>query len=183
MSNEDILLQSLERFYSEYENYETFKKITMDANISLRIIDWFVTNYSKKYDICFNIYETIDGHKTLEETDHIYKNINVFFSYKGELKSFSKKKFDPFCRRDRIQFKDNSTTVGQLNFFRWAIDNLIVAYILEHYNLIESDMNDSIKLSKVKLTNKQQRKKRQELSQSASKSLNKHSMKIKIRFD
>jgi hypothetical protein len=183
MSLEDILLQSLERFYSDYDNFSVFQKITNDSSISLRIIDWFVTNYSKKYDICFNIYEKEDGGKTLEPTTNIHKNINVFFSYKGELKSFSKKKFDPFCRRERIDFKGNSTTIGQLNFFRWAIDNLIVDYILEHYKLIEDDMNESIKLSKVKLTNKQNRKKRQELSQSASKSLNKHSLKIKIRFD
>ena len=61
--------------------------------------------------------------------------------------------------RERIDFKGNSTTIGQLNFFRWAIDNLIVDYILEHYKLIEDDMNESIKLSKVKLTNKQNRKK------------------------
>ena len=44
------------------------------------------------------------------------------------------KQFDPFCRRDRIQFnygKDKYiiTTVGQLNFFRWAIENKVLDYI------------------------------------------------------
>ena len=61
--------------------------------------------------------------------------------YKNQLKAYSKKQFDPFCRRERIiinisdlswkifddkddnKCKDNEliTTVGQLNFFKWFI--------------------------------------------------------------
>jgi hypothetical protein len=66
--------------------------------------------------------------------------------YKLKLKAYSKKRFDPFCRWDRITipYKNDTfiqTTIGQLNFFKWAIENDIVQYIEEHYDTIEDDMN------------------------------------------
>jgi hypothetical protein len=33
------------------------------------------------------------------------------------------------------------TTLGQLNFFKWAIENQVLRYIHENYSVIESDMN------------------------------------------
>lgn len=55
----------------------------------------------------------------------------VYLNYKSQLKAFSKKLFDPFCRRERIQFQIGTqepfvTTVGQLNFFRWAFEKNIL---------------------------------------------------------
>ena len=54
------------------------------------------------------------------ENNQILKQFNTYHAYKSQLKSFSKKKFDPFCRRNRIMFDCNGveieTTVGQLNF-------------------------------------------------------------------
>jgi hypothetical protein len=62
------------------------------------------------------------------------------------LKAYSKKRFDPFCRWDRITIPYTNgtyiqTTIGQLNFFKWAIENNIVQYIEQHYDTIEDDMN------------------------------------------
>ena len=103
------------------------------------------------------------------------------------MKSFSKKKFDPFCRRDRIKFKSGDkeieTTVGQLNFFKWAIDNLIIDYIKENFDDIEIDMNDSYNNIKVQKKDKNQRKKRQELSKSASRGLNSNTIKVVLDFN
>ena len=46
----EVLLQNLKNFY---ENKEYLKKmisiINGESKISLRIVDWFVTNYAKKY--------------------------------------------------------------------------------------------------------------------------------------
>ena len=97
----------------------------------------------------------------------------VFHSYKSQLKSYSKKFFDPFCRRNRIKYKYNesdvlSTTIGQLNFFKWAINNDVVEYIKDNYRNIENDMNQSIKLIRKNSIKTNYRKKRQELSLSAS---------------
>jgi hypothetical protein len=70
----------------------------------------------------------------------------VYVDYKLKLKAYSKKRFDPFCRWDRITipYKNGTyiqTTIGQLNFFKWAIENDIVQYIEQHYDTIEDDMN------------------------------------------
>ena len=70
----------------------------------------------------------------------------VFDDYKLKLKAYSKKRFDPFCRWDRVTFPygDNKfiqTTIGQLNFFKWAIENKVIDYINNHYKEIDTDMN------------------------------------------
>jgi hypothetical protein len=64
-----------------------------------------------------------------------------------KLKAYSKKRFDPFCRWDRINvpYKDDKyiqTTIGQLNFFKWALENDVIRYIEENYANIEKDMNN-----------------------------------------
>ena len=115
--------------------------------------------------------------------------MNVFHSYKSQLKAYSKKRFDPFCRRDRLLFKidDKSsieTTIGQLNFFKWAISNLIIDYIEINKQDIENDMNLSLK--QMKLNNDKKggsRKKRQELSLSATRGLSMNHIPIEISFD
>ena len=69
-----------------------------------------------------------------------------------------------------------------MNFFKWAIDNLVIDYIKNNYDKIEEDMNSSIK--KPNQTNKNKsRKKRQELSKSASRGLNKNNVTVRITFD
>ena len=147
MEKHNVLLNSLQKYYMENRNSSKLLEILKEDNkISLRIIDWFVTNYSKKNNIYYSIFETPTKKKTfVTENNKIVKQFNTYHSYKSQLKSFSKKKFDPFCRRDRITFDCNGTpietTVGQLNFFKWAIDNLIIEYIKIHYDAIEDDMN------------------------------------------
>ena len=156
--------------------------------VSLRIIDWFVTNYSKKNNIFYTIYKTENGKNTFNpEGNNVLRQFNTYHSYKAQLKSYSKKRFDPFCRRERINFncskdKNISTTIGQLNFFKWAIDNLIIEYIKENYEDIEEDMNVSYNSVKKEKKDLKIRKKRQELSKSASRGLNSNSMKVVLTF-
>ena len=63
----------------------------------------------------------------------------VYFDYKLKLKAYSKKRFDPFCRWDRIIIPYNNTssiqtTIGQLNFFKWALENRVIDYIDNNYH-------------------------------------------------
>ena len=45
----NVLYDSLHKYYDKNENMNKFySNIQGDNKISLRIIDWFVTNYSKK---------------------------------------------------------------------------------------------------------------------------------------
>ena len=65
------------------------------------------------------------------------------------MKSYNKKNFDPFCRRDRINLYYNknkyfSTTIGQLNFFKWAIENYIIDYISDNITKIKNIMDAQI---------------------------------------
>ena len=188
----NILLNSLYNYYNDKKTINKLLEVLSDNNkISLRIIDWFVTNYSKKNNIYYTIFETPKKQKTFtNENNRVLKQFNTYHSYKSQLKSYSKKKFDPFCRRDRINFeyedgKVIDTTIGQLNFFKWAIDNLIIDYIKMNYKDIEDDMNNSYntnKIQKKEKKDKKERKKRQELSKSASRGLNSNSMKVLLTF-
>jgi len=178
-SKKDLLMQSLIMFFSDRNNLDqVIPIITGKSQISLRILDWFVTNYSKKNNIHYQI--TIN--------DKV-KNFIVYLDYKSQLKAYSKRSFDPFCRRERISFIDHDnndlvTTVGQLNFFRWAIENDILIYIKENYDVIELDMNNSLRnLYKKKEGEEKCRRKRTELSISATKTVNKHNVSIVVQFD
>ena len=186
----ELLLQSLTNFYNKKGHIDQLNMILSNQKkVSLRLIDWFTTNYSKKYNIIYLIYSNDEGVNTLQSNNNkILHQFNVYNSYKSQLKAYSKKQFDPFCRRERIQFNcgDNvlDTTIGQLNFFKWIINNKIIDYIDSNIDDIENDMNDSLKVVKMgykKVDNS--RKPRQELSKSALRGLNKIPMKVLITFD
>jgi len=185
----NVLYESLHKYYSNDKNIDKFNSCINGKNkISLRIIDWFVTNYSKKYNVFYEIYKTPTGKLTFNSDGNmLYKQINIYHAYKSQLKSYSKKKFDPFCRRDRLNFNCNDidveTTIGQLNFFKWSIDNMIADYISLHYKDIETDMNICYNNNKAMKSKHVDRKPRQELSKSASRGLNATSHKIKLDFD
>jgi len=202
MSNNIILLEPLTKFYSSKNNLNellvilNLRKDPDKKKLSLRLIDWFVTNYCKKHKI------TMYNNKKKEY-------INIYDSYKSNLKAFSKKVFDPFRRKNRIilnyyendkkyriVFNNNTTskshidtTIGQLNFFKWIIDNNIYTYIVKNRDKIEKDMiksqkeNNNKKLDKNNLITKIvktkdgkekiiTRKKRNELSKNKSKNMN-----------
>jgi hypothetical protein len=173
-SKKDLLMQSLIYFFSNRKNLdEIIPIIHGKSQISLRILDWFVTNYSKKNNTHYQISDI---------------NFIVYLDYKSQLKAYSKKQFDPFCRRERISFIDHDcnniiTTVGQLNFFRWAIENDIIKYIIENYEIIENDMNNSLRNLYKKKDGENKRRKRTELSISATKTVNKHNVSIIVQFD
>ena len=139
LSKQDLLMNPLQEFFYQKENIEQIKSI-LDGNslISLRIIDWFVTNYSKKNNTSYLLPPL--------SNDEVAKQFIVYLNYKSQLKAYSKKQFDPFCRKNRIVFyygpnetDSIKTTVGQLNFFRWAIKYKILDYIQEHLTMIETD--------------------------------------------
>jgi hypothetical protein len=132
----------------------------------LRLIDWFVTNYAKKFNVAY-----------LTKTQ---KHVIVYLSYKSHLKAYSKKMFDPFCRWKRIKFQDIETTVGQLNFFEWAINDDILDYLERHKDAIHADMESRLHEEKESSDSK---KKRHELSRSATKSLARHNVSVKVSFE
>tara|TARA_B100000401_G_C52757788_1_gene696612 strand:+ start:48 stop:698 length:651 start_codon:yes stop_codon:yes gene_type:complete len=213
----NILLNQLKNFYQIDKNISTLFRILNHNNIhknnkenkiSLRLIDWFVTNYCKKNKI-------IIEKKEKNKTNHI----NIYNSYKSNLKAFSKQLFDPFRRKnelflnytstskvtfteDKFLYKNNhiKTTIGQLNFFKWIIDNDIYEYIKSHKKVIENDMIISQKENNKKKMNKHNlvvktvknkngtieqisRKKRIELSKSVNKNIQFNKQHTILYFD
>ena len=201
----DLLLVNLMKFYrTTYVNDpDTFNPnnnldkmlriVTGDSKISLRIVDWFATNYAKKHYTGY----TIEGGN--EDTDSIteenvskyYRRFKVYDDYKLKLKAYSKSRFDPFCRWERINIPYTNgnfieTTIGQLNFFKWALENKVIDYIETNYDAIEKDMNSRNSTSKRKGAvgdNSKTRKKREELSASATKSIIKEKVEIVLKFN
>ena len=180
-SQNDLLLHNLMEYYKDEPTLNRMLKIiTGESKISLRIVDWFSTNYAKKYYTLF----IVD-----EDTENA-KRFKVYVDYKLKLKAYSKRRFDPFCRWDRISIpykKDTciETTIGQLNFFKWALENKVIDYIEENYDIIEKDMNNRNSTSKRKeqiVDNSKTRKKREELSVSATKSIKKEKVEIVVQF-
>lgn len=177
---QDFIVRWLQDFYNQPGRLEEVLPIlTGTAPISLRLIDWFVTNYSKKHNVAY----------TLEDA---HAPFAVHFHYKRELKAYSKRLFDPFCRRERISFQVRGqppieeTTVGQLNFFRWAIEKGVIRYILEHAADVERDMNTSFREHYSKEPEEKTptgRRKRKEMSQSALKAVNHHAVPVVVAFN
>ncbi len=209
-----LLLTNLLKFYDQNGNLDVMLQIINGhSKISLRIIDWFATNYAKKY---FTVYAINN------EYSKGSRRFKVYVDYKLKLKAYSKKRFDPFCRWDRITipYKNGTfiqTTIGQLNFFKWAIENDIVQYIEQHYGIIEDDMNARNSTSKrssssnstasslssisstsscgedldianevkneIKSEKNKTRKKREELSVSAIKSIKTENVEVVVSFE
>ncbi len=246
--SDDVRFKILNEFYSRDENInQLLEIISGESNISLRLLDWFVTNYSKKINIVYPIKQN--------KQDILF---NVYLDYKAQLKAFNKRRFDPFCRKNRTSYyygntllqiragnsdwrdigvypslnmvdPDNfspsfrrmkngihisvdgkewaetnikcdndtlpeyrlkrdkgqivETTIGQLNFFYWAIKNKIVDYVNEHYDEIYADMNQNNNKNTKKYKSSPKNQKRHELSKSANKSINKHYANITLRFE
>jgi hypothetical protein len=178
-SKQEIIIPWLQAFYNKPGHMAALLAILASATISLRLIDWFVTNYTKKYNITY----LLNG-----------APYSVYFHYRRELKAYSKRLFDPFCRRERIRFLVHGeeplegTTIGQLNFFRWAIEKNVIPYILEHAEEIEKDMNTSNREHYSKDKKDEEltptgRRKRKEMSKTVTRSVTRYSSPVMVSFD
>ena len=143
-SRNSLLFKKVKEFFDIPENWEIIAPVLQQRNrISLRLLDWLVTNYSKKKNVIIGV--TRNG--TVE-------NVNMFLDYKAHLKAYSKKSFDPFCRRERMlvafapdpEQKKYITTVAQLTFFRWCIQLGVLKYCDDHHTEIEEDMVSNLRV-------------------------------------
>jgi len=191
----ELLVSSLQKFYTTLEDFDSVVQ-TMQGNgpYSLRLIDVFVTNYSKKYNTTY----MLNGQEFV-----------VYLNYKSQTKAYSKKLFDPFRRHECILFQAGNrepfiTTVGQLNFFRWAHEKGVLKYIEEHVEDIRREEKESRRqngstqnstasessvassasgASTVSGASTGSRRRRTEKVPAAIKLLHKHDVEITISFD
>jgi len=171
----------IDRFFkkrSQVEIQNMIDIISESSDISLRILDWFVTRYSKKrIDITLGEKEAYDVH----------------ISYRAQLKSYKKKYFDPFRRWKKFWYNYDKTdgtklfhtTLGQLNFFKWALSNNIIKYVTDNIVNLTKSMNNSNKEEKTKkiVTSDSSKTKKGSIKVSATKTVNEEDVKIVLTFD
>ena len=103
-----------------------------------------------------------------------------------------------WIRESVMEYDDKNnnviTTVGQLNFFRWALESNVIDYVDKNLDNIEEDMNSCIRNNygkkkkqpeqkEIKNIVSKTRRKRQSLSVSATKSINRHNVQITVSFE
>ena len=179
-----VLLDRLTTYFTD-NDYAALNQILPIINgeddVSLRLVDWFVTNYAKK---AVTTYTNTSGRRFV-----------VHVEYKLRLRSYRKRQFDPFFRWERIEipYRDGAvvtTTIGQLNFFKWALDNKVIEFIRENRKAVEADMNARNSTARARPAasasgggeHNKTRRKRQELTTSPSKALCKQLVNIKMDF-
>jgi hypothetical protein len=131
-AKDTLLLDSLRTFYSDPKNASEAKRlIGTKSKISLRVIDWLVTTHAKRH----RIFCMLDNGSVFD----------VHSSYKAQLRSFSKQRFDIFRRGERLKFmlgeEEVETTLAQLAFIRWLIRFNVIRYYTEHAKEIENALH------------------------------------------
>ena len=148
-----LMLGSLTSYFQKHTAHRRMLHDLIEGRtaISLRLLDWFVTHYAKKNNVLYWLDASNNFNVNLPPGIHDgARKFTVYTEYRAQLRAFSKHAFDPFRRHNRISFvvnerPDNSpifvdTTVGQLNFFRWALQNKVIDYVLRNLSVIEDDM-------------------------------------------
>uniref|UniRef100_A0A6C0H7N9 Uncharacterized protein n=1 Tax=viral metagenome TaxID=1070528 RepID=A0A6C0H7N9_9ZZZZ len=143
---EKEIIKSFKKFYEDEKNINLFLSIlSKEYNISIRLVIFFILRYSKLNKINYIIHKN-------DNTKYIF---NVYFSYKQQIKNYQIKFFDPFNRGNKISYLFNNnqsiiTTIGQMNFFKWFIENDIYDYLIDNYELIYYEMMEYNKNDRIK---------------------------------
>lgn len=174
------MMPSLQEFFSNEHNFDVLREFidsrkSRTNKLSFGLLDWFNVNYSKQYNIEYK-------HTKLGRTKVVY----VWQAYNSALNGYGKHLFDPFARGKNkggmitlTNDKGESvkTTLRQLNYFRWAINNGVIDYVKAHVDEIYDDFykrNRGVK--KVK------GQKKKKISESASGSLGIHKLEMTVHF-
>ena len=151
---EKMTFRHLDNYFKSCTKAEVDRMLSIinkESNISLRILDWFVTRYAKNKNDC-----TIDIGNNDDEEEY-----DVHINYKAQLRSYKKTYFDPFRRRKKFYYNYNDndvgkkvyTTLGQLNFFKWAMTYNIIDYVEKNLSELTKAMNIATKEENIKKKN------------------------------
>lgn len=121
-----LLLDMLVNFYRNGTFESIVLPIIRDKKpLALRDIDWLVTNYSLAFPVVYQ-----------DPTRNVAAPFNVHASYERHENDWKKRLFDPCQRGPRIMFyaggQQYETTIGQLNFFKWAIEHGVIDWAVQH---------------------------------------------------
>lgn len=139
---QNILTRVSEALQNDKELEATYEQMLQkERTVSLRTIDWLVTNYSKR--IALRI--VARG-----------RPVFVHDAYRTALGAYRRRHFDPFCRATRerpggqrggyvtVIRRDgtrSNSSIAQLNFFEWAHRHGVLQYAQAFADSITEDMN------------------------------------------
>lgn len=148
-SPHDVIMRAVSTYFAKHPQHAwTMACIVVprrhglpnEQSISLRVLDWYVTNYAREHDP------------------------RTHQSYRTQLTRYSKYMFDPFSRRMRVrvgvpahlqqqqkstddgtaapkqQVVVMTTTPAQLNFFRWAFQSGVMDFVSRNCAIIREDL-------------------------------------------
>lgn len=124
----------LQDFESELRHFvaENPELIGIISNSSFRKIEWFLTRFAIRSPIEVGFHQDIGA------------------EYRNQMLKYGKRYFDPFKRTNKIAIDHNGvqfeTSIGQLNFFRWAYMNGVLDYVNDNIELITQEMNTALHL-------------------------------------
>lgn len=131
-----ILFHSVDKFYDDAENFTKLKQLlarpfTEHKNISLRLLDYFLSIYAGENGVCV----PING-----------KIVSFHDIYQARLSSNGKVLYDAFRRTQKLNYTKHGetieTTLGQLLFFRDIISYKVLDYVAEHLVEIKRAMSN-----------------------------------------
>ena len=109
----ELLMKNLLTFYQRNNNLDKILKIINgESPISLRLIDWFATNYSKKH---FTVIDYTHENKTLRTKVYVDYKLKLKLIQKKDLTHFADGSVSIFLIKKIITFKQqlaNSTSLG-----------------------------------------------------------------------
>ena len=74
-SKQALLIIPITQYFSNKYILNKLITVLKGESISLRLIDWFVTNYCKKFNVMYNLNEFVD---TDDEKELLKKNVSSF---------------------------------------------------------------------------------------------------------
>lgn len=166
---QNLIVESLCAHFRDETRFKRIKPYLLDTSgVSMRLLDWMVTNYAKQKKLVIPFPHTCVPSTTQAATQEEEAPgcltpqpnacpavpTSVWHSYRNFLRSYSKRNFDPFCRRTRLMVTFDAdvdkltyvTTAAKLNFLRWALDTGVLDYCETNISTIEKAMIDSLRV-------------------------------------
>ena len=132
----DVLESSITNFFADEANFVALKNLLSNKTIQPRLIDYYVTQYSKNNPEFFVTKESVE---------------DVYTSYKLQLKGFHKRNFCLFCKKNYISLKCEQSMLvlplAKVNVYKWLISNNISSLLEEKHSIIQKKYYDFRKLS------------------------------------
>ena len=151
--NRDSLIQTLSLLSKIHK-----RKI---HNLSLRRVDWMVTNYCKTLDVC-----RLQNTQRWSGDTPITRIHDIYIEWR---RNFKRIVFDPFCRTGGLFFSDGDekipTTIAQLNFFFFLVEMNFVDFMIKNIHKIATHQQETLK---TRSSSKGNNKKRSLLTNSIS---------------